>query len=187
MFYRIFSVLDKAKYHYQPLCFSRKTASWPWPLTLKQVERPQRCDVKTQCFPVWAWPTTFTYNPNLANVKVNSHAKYQGCRSEQFSRESLDKKTHKQRDRRMDNGCCQTHYFPASWSINIGSPRDLGEENFEEEAFVAICCRSCDRMNTLYCCAPEGWVIQQHGTFRHGGYILSENTRAGWAWHATIY
>ncbi len=27
------------------------------------------------------WPTTLTYNPNLANVKVNLHTKYQGRRS----------------------------------------------------------------------------------------------------------
>ena len=48
----------------------------PWPLTLNK----GNSDVKTRflAFDLDLWPTTLTYNPNLAKVKVNLHTKYQG-------------------------------------------------------------------------------------------------------------
>ncbi len=62
------------------------------------------------------WPTTLTYNPNLA--KVNLHAKYQGRRPNGSAvREGTDGRT----DRRMD----ATKYIIsfASRSIMIGKLR----------------------------------------------------------------
>ena len=57
---------------------------WPWPLTLAWVfdldlissEKMLRHDLSQ--FDLDLWPTTSTYNPNLAKVKVDSHAKNQG-------------------------------------------------------------------------------------------------------------
>ncbi len=52
---------------------------WHWPLHLKQ----GKSDVKTQflAFDLDLWPTTLTYNPSLAKVKVDPNTKNQGQRS----------------------------------------------------------------------------------------------------------
>ncbi len=49
------------------------------------------------------WPTTLTYNPNLAKVKVNYHTKNQGRRSlgsavRVFTHTDTDTQTHTQKD-----------------------------------------------------------------------------------------
>ena len=64
---------------------------WPWPLTLTQpltltptlTLRQCNSDVKIRlwAFDLDLWPTTLTYNPNLAKVKVNLHTEYQCRRS----------------------------------------------------------------------------------------------------------
>ena len=60
---------------------------WPWPRTfdldLKQVKRQQKVMSKhvSLLFDVDLWPTTLTYNPSLAKVKIDPHAKNQGRRS----------------------------------------------------------------------------------------------------------
>ncbi len=45
------------------------------------------------------WPTSLTYDPSLAKVKVDPHAKNQGQGSKWFTQESLDKQTNIQTDK----------------------------------------------------------------------------------------
>ena len=54
------------------------------------------------------WPTTLTYNPSLAKVKVDPHAKYQGRRSNSSEVRAY---TNKRTDGQTD-GCYQTYYLP---------------------------------------------------------------------------
>ena len=53
-----------------------------------------KCGNKTQFFTVWSWPTTFTYNPRLAKVKVDPRAKDQG---QWFKQESAHRQTDEHR------------------------------------------------------------------------------------------
>jgi len=47
-----------------------------------------------QFFTVWPWPMTLTYNPRLAEVKVDPHAKNQGQKSNGSNRRApTDKRT----------------------------------------------------------------------------------------------
>ena len=76
---------------------------WPWTLTLtaKQVERQQNIMSKyvSSSFDLELWPMTLTYNPNLAKVKVNHHARNQGHRSNGSNRRAgTNKHTDKQTD-----------------------------------------------------------------------------------------
>jgi len=50
---------------------------------------------RKQTHTVWPWPTTLTYNPRLAKVKVDPHAKNQGQRSNGSNRRAPT-------DKRMD-------------------------------------------------------------------------------------
>ncbi len=63
-------------------------------------------DVKTRilAFDLDLWPTTLTYNPKLAKVKVNLHTKSQGRRSNGSGVRVVT-------DGRMD-GRNQVHYLP---------------------------------------------------------------------------
>ena len=75
--------------------------SQPWPLTSKQFERQSWFDLDL-------WPTTLIYNPSLAKVKVNPHAKNQGKRSNCSKvRASTDWQTDG-----LTNGRYQTYYLP---------------------------------------------------------------------------
>ncbi len=58
-----------------PLTLTQDLWSWPRPLTLTL--KQGNSDVKTQflAFDLDLWPTTLTYSPNLAKVKVDPHAK----------------------------------------------------------------------------------------------------------------
>ena len=56
-----------------------------------------------------AWPMTLTYNPNLAKVKVDPNAKYQGQRSNGSAMRAHT-------DRRTD-GRYQVYYLPASLKL----------------------------------------------------------------------
>ncbi len=78
-----YSLLNVALGKADPLISARQRYDidlwpWPWPLTLtlKQVNS----EVKTQflAFDLDLWPTTSTYNPNLAKVKVDLHTKNRG-------------------------------------------------------------------------------------------------------------
>ncbi len=78
---------------------------WPWPrpltLTLKQWKLLCNSDVKIRflAFDLDLWPTTLTYNPKLAKVKLYLHTKYQGRRSNSSGmRVVMDGRT----DRRTD-------------------------------------------------------------------------------------
>ena len=83
-FIGLFAVLGNAKYHYRPLRASRKMTFLALSLTLtltsKMVERQQNVMSKhvSSRFDLDLWPTTLTFNPNLAKVKVNLYAKNQG-------------------------------------------------------------------------------------------------------------
>ena len=59
------------------------------------------CDDKTQFLlcDLELWPTTLTYNPSLASVKVNTHTKNECCRSNGSNRRARKyKQTNKQTD-----------------------------------------------------------------------------------------
>ena len=62
------------------------------------------------------WPTTLTYNPRLAKVKIDPHAKNQGQRSNGSNRRVPT-------DKRMDTHTVATKRIipPATWSIIITS------------------------------------------------------------------
>ena len=91
-FIGLFAVLDKATIdHSAPLeKWHLERSALPGPLTLtsKQFERQQNVMSKHifSQYDLDIWPTTLTYNPNLAKVKVNPHAKNQGRRSNGSSR-----------------------------------------------------------------------------------------------------
>ncbi len=81
---------------------------WPWPrpltLTLKQCNSDAKAQFYT--FDLDLWPTTLTYNPNLAKVKgVDLHTKYQGRMSNRSSRRTQTL-SDKQTDKRMDTTKC---------------------------------------------------------------------------------
>ncbi len=74
--------------------------------------RQQSCQNTIFTIDLDLWPTTLTYNPNLAKVKVNLHTKYQCHRSNgSAARVSADG----QKDEHY-----RVHYLPASQSITIG-------------------------------------------------------------------
>ena len=50
------------------------------------------------------WPTTLTYNPKVAKVKVDTHAKNQGHRSNSSNRRA--------QTNGRTNGLYQTYYLP---------------------------------------------------------------------------
>ena len=86
---------------------------WHWPLhltlTLISSEKTLKPDVKHDLsqFDLDLWPTTLIYNPNLAKVKVDPHAKNQVRTSNGSNRRAQKyKHTHKQ-----TNGCYQTYYL----------------------------------------------------------------------------
>ncbi len=59
------------------------------------------------------WPTTLTYDPKLAKVKVNLHTEYQGRRSKgSAGRAHANGQTHGHTDGRY-----QVHYLPASLKL----------------------------------------------------------------------
>jgi len=65
----------------------------------------------TQFFTVWPWPLTMTYNPRLAKVKVDPHAKKSRPKVKWFKQESA----HRQTDGHTPthtHGCYQTYYLP---------------------------------------------------------------------------
>ncbi len=78
----------------------------PWPLTLKQ----GNSEAKTRflAFDLDLWPTTLTYNPSLARVKVDPHTKNQGQRSNGSNRRA---RTNWQTDGQTD-GRYQFYYLP---------------------------------------------------------------------------
>ena len=61
------------------------------------------------------WPTTLTYNTNLAKIKVNLHTKYQGCRS---NSSAVRRQTDGLTDGRMD-ARNQVDYLPAPLSYAV--------------------------------------------------------------------
>ena len=74
------------------------------------------------------WPTTLTYNPSLAKVKVNSHTKNQGHRSNGSAVRVL---THRQSERQMERW--------KDGSDSITSTADAGGKNinFKFSKFTA--------------------------------------------------
>jgi len=62
------------------------------------------------------WPTTLTYNPRLAKVKVDPHAKYQGQRSNGSNRRVPT-------DKRTDTRTLQTYYRPC-YAVDKNRCRD---------------------------------------------------------------
>ncbi len=70
--------------YYRPLGTRNLTLTLTRPLTLTLLTLKQyNCDVITQFLAgdLDLWPTTLTYSPTLARVKVDPHAKNQGQRS----------------------------------------------------------------------------------------------------------
>ncbi len=93
-----------------PLTLTHDLDIWPWPRPLTLTLKQGNSDVKTRflAFDLDLWPTTLTYNPNLAKVKLNLHTKYQGRRSNGSAvRVSADGQT----DGRTE-GRYQVHYLP---------------------------------------------------------------------------
>ncbi len=86
---------------------------WPWPRPLTLTLRQCNSDVKTRflALDLDLWPTTLTYNPNLAKVMVDLHTNYQGRRSNGSGVRAL-------MGERTD-GRYQAHYLPASLSYTI--------------------------------------------------------------------
>ena len=83
---------------------------WPRPLTLALTQGNSNAKTRFLAFDLDLWPTTMTFNPNLA--KVNLHTKSQGRRS---SRSAVRVETDEQTDGRY-----QVCYLPALRSIKIG-------------------------------------------------------------------
>ena len=74
---------------------------WPWPRPLTLTLKQGNGDARTGflAFDLDLWPTTLTYNPRLARVKVDPHAKNQGQRSNGSHRRA---RTHRHTDRWTD-------------------------------------------------------------------------------------
>ncbi len=83
---------------------------WPWPrpLTLTLQQGNSGCKTRFLTFDLELWPTTLTYNPILARVKVDPHAKNQGHRS---NGSAVRAQTDRQTNGRTD-GRYQVHYLP---------------------------------------------------------------------------
>ena len=78
-------------------------------------------------FDLELWPTTLAYNPSLAKVKVNSHARNQGHRSNSSSRRAH---TSKRTDGRM-GGRYQTYYLPCfAVDNNTYKISQIGDSSF---------------------------------------------------------
>ncbi len=79
---------------------------WPWPQhRLKDNLKDDKTwwQIRFNHFDLELWPTTLTYNPNPAKVKVDPHATNEGHRSNGSSRRAqTDKKTNKQMARQTD-------------------------------------------------------------------------------------
>ena len=100
---------------------------WPWSVTLTLTLRQWNSDVKTRYFALdlELWPTTLTYNPNIAKVKLDLHTKYQGSRSNCSGVTAMT-------DRQMD-GRYQAHYLPASLSYAVDE--DLSQKYLWTEVY----------------------------------------------------
>ncbi len=87
---------------------------WPWPRPLTLTFKQGNSDVKTQflAFGLDLWPKTLTYNPILAKVKVDPHAKNQSRRS---NGSAMRSQTNGQTDRQTD---------PTKCIISLASPVD---------------------------------------------------------------
>ena len=74
---------------------------WPWPQPLTLTLKQANSHVKTQfwAFDLDLWPTTLTYIASLAKVKVELHAKDEGCRS---NGSTMRVQTNGRTDRQMD-------------------------------------------------------------------------------------
>ncbi len=83
----------------------------PWPQNKLQ-DKKISCHNTFSQFDLDLWPTTLTYNPNLAKVKVDPHAKNEGHRSNISSMRGL---TDRRADRRTDT--TKRIIYPASQSI----------------------------------------------------------------------
>ena len=114
----LFAALGKA----QPLIsttarqkFYLDLQPWPQPLTL--TFKQGTSDVKTRllAFALDLWPTTLTYSPSLAKVKVDPHTKNQDQRSNDSAVRAL---TSKQSNTQMDRHY-QVHYLPTNLFMHI--------------------------------------------------------------------
>ena len=100
-----FAVLGNAKYQYRPLRACRKMIQrWELWRTYRHTDATKQF----LQFDLELWPTTLTYNPSLAKVRVDPHTKNHGHRSNGSDRRArTDKQAHRQ-----TNGRYQTHCLP---------------------------------------------------------------------------
>ena len=90
---------------------------WRWPTPLTLTIQQGNSDVKTwfMSFDLVCWPTTLTYNPNLAKVRVDLQTEYEGQR---WNGSSGRVQTDTQMDGQTD-GRYQVHYLPALLSYVV--------------------------------------------------------------------
>jgi len=78
---------------------------------------------KHTLFDLDLWLTTLTYNPRLAKVKVDHHAKNQGQRSNGLNRRAPTDKWMDTHTCTHTHGCYQTYYLPC-YAVDKNTPPD---------------------------------------------------------------
>ena len=86
------------------MTLTRDLDPWPWlrPLTLTLKQGNSEVKAQFLACDLDLWPTTFTYNPNLAKVQVDPHTKNQGQRSNGSNRRARIYTTDGRTDGRMN-------------------------------------------------------------------------------------